>query len=124
MHKVLIADDEANIRNILDFTLHAEGFTVVGARNGQEAFDLAVSELPDIIILDVMMPDIDGIEACRRLKQDERTSAVPVILLTARSGREDRERGRDAGADAYVTKPFSPAKVVGVLREMLGVSPA
>ena len=120
MHKVLIADDEANIRNILDFTLHAEGFTVIGARNGDEAFTLAVSEQPDIVILDVMMPDTDGIEACRRLKRDERTSRLPVILLTARSSSDDRRRGREAGADAYITKPFSPSKVVATLREILG----
>lgn len=121
MHKVLIADDEANIRNILDFTLHAEGFTVIGARNGNEAFTLALSEQPDIVILDVMMPDTDGIEACRRLKSDQRTAGVPVILLTARSSRDDRRRGREAGADAYITKPFSPTRVVATLREILGV---
>jgi len=120
LHKVLIADDEANIRNILDFTLHAEGFTVIGARNGDEAFTLALSEQPDIVILDVMMPDTDGIEACRRLKRDERTSRLPVILLTARSSSDDRRRGREAGADAYITKPFSPSKVVATLREILG----
>lgn len=120
MHKVLIADDEANIRNILDFTLHAEGFTVIGASNGNEAFKLALREQPDIVILDVMMPDTDGIEACRRIKSDERTSRLPVILLTARSSSDDRRRGREAGADAYITKPFSPTKVVAVLREILG----
>jgi DNA-binding response OmpR family regulator len=124
LHKVLIADDEANIRNILDFTLHAEGFTVIGARSGNEAYTLALSEQPDIIILDVMMPDSDGIETCRRLKQDERTRRLPVILLTARAGRDDRRLGREAGADAYITKPFSPAKVVATLREILGVRPA
>lgn len=123
MHKVLIADDEANIRNILDFTLHAEGFNVIGARSGNEAFTLALSEQPDIVILDVMMPDSDGIETCRRLKQDERTANLPVILLTARSGRDDRRLGREAGADAYITKPFSPAKVVATLREILAVRP-
>ncbi|MCP4574472.1 MAG: response regulator [bacterium] len=124
MHKVLIADDEANIRNILDFTLNAEGFTVIGARNGAEAFTLALSEQPDIVILDVMMPDTDGIEACRRIKGDKRTSNLPVILLTARSGSDDRRRGREAGADAYITKPFSPTKVVATLREILGANKA
>ena len=121
MHKVLIADDEHNIRNILDFSLHAEGFLVVSAQNGEDAFNLAVETAPDLVILDVMMPGQGGVETCRALKQDPRTKTVPVILLTAMAGKKDRAAGLEAGADAYITKPFSPQKVVDTVLELLGV---
>jgi DNA-binding response OmpR family regulator len=120
LRKVLIADDETNIRNILDFTLHAEGFDVVAARNGDDAYTLALGEQPDLIVLDVMMPGTNGFETCRRLKADRRTARIPVVLLTARGTREDRRTGEDAGADAYVTKPFSPGKLVAVVQDLLG----
>ncbi len=122
MRKVLIADDEHNIRHILDFSLNSEGFDVVSADNGEDAFTLAVSENPDLIILDVMMPGQGGIETCRQIKADERTSGIPVILLTAKSSREDRDEGSAAGADEYVTKPFSPAKVINAVHSILGVT--
>lgn len=122
MYKVLVADDEHNIRNILDFSLHAEGFIVLSALNGEDAFKLAVESTPDLIILDVMMPGQGGVETCRALKADPRTSSIPVILLTALAGREDRNVGRQAGADAYITKPFSPQKVVDAVQDLLGVT--
>ena len=120
MRKVLVADDEHNIRHILDFSLHAEGFTVLSALNGEDAFNLAVEEDPDLIILDVMMPGQSGVETCRALKQDSRTGHLPVILLTARTTREDRAEGLAAGANRYITKPFSPQKVVEAVLELLG----
>jgi len=121
LRKVLIADDERNIRNILDFSLHAEGFDVLSVTNGEDAFTLAVSELPDLIILDVMMPGQGGIDTCRQIKADVRTADIPVILLTARGSRADREKGTKAGADEYITKPFSPQKVINVVQNFLGV---
>ena len=121
MYKVLIADDEHNIRHILDFSLNSEGFDVIAAANGEDAFTLAVSESPDLIILDVMMPGQGGIETCRQIKADERTSTIPVILLTARASRENREEGLAAGANDYITKPFSPQKVINVVNSFLGV---
>ena len=120
MRKVLIADDETNIRNILDYTLHSEGFEVIPAGTGDEAFALAQRVLPDVIILDVMMPGSDGIATCRRLKADRRTARIPVIMLTARSSREDRRAGGQAGADAYVTKPFSPARLIAAVQDLIG----
>jgi DNA-binding response OmpR family regulator len=122
LYKVLVADDEHNIRNILDFSLHAEGFQVVSALNGEDAFKLAVESTPDLVILDVMMPGQGGVETCRALKNDRRTARVPVILLTAMAGRENRAAGLDAGADAYITKPFSPQKVIDAVQELLGVA--
>ncbi len=121
MYKVLVADDEHNIRNILDFSLHAEGFLVISALNGEDAFKLAVESSPDLIILDVMMPGQGGVETCRALKADNRTSSIPVILLTALTDREDRDAGREAGSDAYITKPFSPQKVIDAVQDLLGV---
>jgi DNA-binding response OmpR family regulator len=121
LYKVLVADDEHNIRNILDFSLHAEGFQVVSALNGEDAFKLAVESTPDLIILDVMMPGQGGVETCRALKADKRTSAVPVILLTAMADKKNRAAGLEAGADAYITKPFSPQKVIEEVQNLLGV---
>ena len=122
MRRILIADDEHNIRHILDFSLHVEGFDVIVADDGEEAVALAASEAPDLIVMDVMMPGCGGIEACRRLKQDVRTRQIPVILLTARSSREDREAGVAAGAAEYITKPFSPQKVIDLVQSILGVA--
>jgi CheY-like chemotaxis protein len=122
VRRILIADDEHNIRHILDFSLHVEGFDVLAAQDGEEALALAASELPDLVIMDVMMPGCGGIEACRRLKQNPRTRQIPVILLTARSSREDREAGEAAGAVEYITKPFSPQKVIDLIQSILGVA--
>lgn len=122
MRRILIADDEHNIRHILDFSLHAEGFDVLVAQDGEEAVAMAASEAPDLVIMDVMMPGCGGIEACRQLKQNQRTKHIPVILLTARSSREDREAGEAAGAAEYVTKPFSPQKVIDLVQSILGVA--
>jgi DNA-binding response OmpR family regulator len=122
LYKVLVADDEHNIRHILDFSLHAEGFQVISALDGEEAFQLAVVVIPDLVILDVMMPGQGGVETCRALKADVRTSSIPIILLTALTGREDRNAGEQAGADAYITKPFSPQKVIDAVHDLLGVA--
>jgi DNA-binding response OmpR family regulator len=121
LQKVLIVDDEHNIRNILDFSLNAEGFEVISATNGEDAFNSAVKEQPDLVILDVMMPQGDGFETCRRIKQDNRTANIPVILLTARTTREDRERGQEVGAEGYITKPFSPGRLIESVQSLLGV---
>ena len=122
MYTVLIADDEHNIRHILDFSLHAEGFDVVVAHDGEQALSMAQEQSPDLIILDVMMPGQGGIETCRALKNDPATAAIPVILLTARATKADRTAGTEAGADDYITKPFSPQKVIETVQGLLGVA--
>jgi len=122
LFKVLVADDEHNIRHILDFSLHAEGFDVLSAHSGEDAFNKAVNESPHLVILDVMMPGQGGIETCRQLKQDQRTADIPVVLLTAKSSSQDREAGLAAGADKYITKPFSPVKVIETVQDILGVA--
>lgn len=121
MRKILVCDDEPSILNILDFSLSAEGYRVIQAADGEEAFALAVAEIPDLVILDVMMPQRNGFEVCRALKQRQETADIPVILLTARGRKEDREFGREAGADGYVTKPFSPQRLLDKVNSLLGV---
>jgi CheY-like chemotaxis protein len=122
LHTVLIADDEHNIRHILDFSLHAEGFDVLSAHTGEDALTLAREHTPDLIILDVMMPGKGGIETCRSLKEDPQTAPIPVILLTARSSKADREAGEAAGANDYITKPFSPQRVIEAVQDLLGAA--
>jgi DNA-binding response OmpR family regulator len=122
LHTVLIADDEHNIRHILDFSLHAEGFDVLSAHTGEDALTLAREHAPDLIILDVMMPGKGGIETCRALKEDPQTASIPVILLTARSSKADREAGNEAGANDYITKPFSPQRVIEAAQDLLGAT--
>jgi len=123
VQKILICDDDPNIRNIVDFGLAAEGFQVRVAADGDEALELVRREPPDLVILDVMMPGSDGIEVCRALKEDPRTRQVPVLLLTACAGKADRDRGLAAGADDYITKPFSPQRLVEKVQSVLGVKP-
>lgn len=121
MQKILCVDDEPNIRNILDFTLGVEGYRVLTASDGEQALALAALEAPDLVILDVMMPHGDGFETCRRLKADTRTKHIPIVLLTAKNSRADRERGRQVQADDYITKPFSPQRLLNTIQSLLGV---
>jgi len=120
VQKILVCDDDANIRNIMDFSLEAEGFQVVEAPDGDAALRLAVTEQPDLVLLDVMMPGNDGLTVCRHLKENPATKHIPVLLLTARSSKADREAGLAAGADDYITKPFSPQRLVDKVTELLG----
>ncbi len=110
--KVLVVDDEEYIQHILNFSFGAEGYEVITASDGDEAIKKAKEEHPDIIVLDIMMPKMDGYEACRRLKSDPETRGIPVILLTAKGRDVDRKLGREAGADDYVVKPFSPGRLI------------
>jgi len=118
--KILVVDDEAYLLQILDFSLGAEGYDVVTAEDGEQAIQKAKSEQPDLIVLDIMMPKIDGYEACRKLKQDPGMKDVPVILLTAKGRDIDRKLGLEVGADDYITKPFSPSKLLEKIGSFLG----
>jgi len=122
LRQILVVDDERSVRNILDFSLDAEGYRVIQAEDGEEALKLAGENPPDLIIMDVMMPRLDGFETCRKLKADSRTRDIPVVLLTARSTRGDQKRGREVAADAYVTKPFSPNSLMDIVHSFLGVA--
>lgn len=118
--KVLVVDDEIYILHILDFSLNAEGYEVITAEDGEQAIEKAQKEQPDLVVLDVMMPKIDGYEACRKMKQDPKMKDVPVILLTAKGRDIDRKLGLEVGADDYITKPFSPNKLIEKIGSFLG----
>ena len=119
--KILVVDDEVYILHILDFSLGAEGYEVLTAADGDEAIRMARTEKPDLIVLDIMMPKVDGFEACRRLKADTETSAIPVILLTAKGREVDRQMGMEVGADDYIVKPFSPTRLIEKIGSYLSV---
>jgi DNA-binding response OmpR family regulator len=117
---VLAADDDEDILGLVAFRLERAGYTVIVARDGEEALELAVKEQPDLAVLDVMMPKLDGFELTRRLRAEETTSRMPIILLTARSQDADVQRGFEAGADDYVRKPFSPDELRARVQAILG----
>jgi two-component system alkaline phosphatase synthesis response regulator PhoP len=117
--RILVVDDEIYIVHILEFSLTMEGYDVLTASDGEEALKLIDSERPDLVVLDIMMPKLDGYEVCRRLRDDEQFQGLPVILLSAKGRPVDREAGLDAGADDYITKPFSPRKLVEKIRVLL-----
>lgn len=117
---ILIADDDPDILALVSFRLERAGYEVVQARNGEEAVRVALARRPDLAVIDVMMPRIDGYEATRQLRQHEETSRMPIILLTARVQEEDIARGFDAGADDYVKKPFSPQELGSRVQAVLG----
>jgi DNA-binding response OmpR family regulator len=118
--KILVVDDEIYIVHILDFSLGMEGYTVVTALDGEQALEKARAEKPDLIVLDIMMPKLDGYETCKRLKADDATKAIPVILLSAKGRNVDQKVGFEVGADDYITKPFSPRKLVERINAILG----
>jgi len=117
--KVLVVDDEVNITQILEFSIGSEGFEVITAQNGEEAIEKARREQPDLIILDIMMPKIDGYEACRILKANPLTKAIPVVLLTAKGRDIDKRLGLEVGATDYIVKPFSPNKLIERIHQLL-----
>src|ERR671938_734488 len=116
MTTVLIADDEKNIVQLTRMYLANEGFTVESAANGREALDKVRQVKPDLVILDLMMPDVDGWEVCRRLRKE---GDIPIIMLTARDDDVDKIVGLELGADDYVTKPFNPRELVARIKSIL-----
>ncbi|SHG30646.1 phosphate regulon transcriptional regulator PhoB [Cognatishimia maritima] len=117
--KVLLVEDEPAQREVLSYNLQSEGFDVVTAAEGEEAMMLVDEEMPDIIVLDWMLPGISGIEICRRLKSRAETRAIPVLMLSARSEEVDRVRGLETGADDYVVKPYSVLELMARVRTQL-----
>jgi len=118
--KILVVDDEIYIVHILDFSLGMEGYEVITALDGEQAVERAVAEKPDLIVLDIMMPKLDGYETCRILKKEATTRDIPVILLSAKGRNIDQKIGFEVGADDYITKPFSPRKLVERINTILG----
>jgi DNA-binding response OmpR family regulator len=117
---VLLAEDEPNIIESLTFLLERAGFAVAAEQDGQAALEAALSGKPDLIILDVMLSGIDGFEILRRLRADAACGTTPIIMLTAKGQREDREAALREGANLYITKPFSNAELIEAVRGLLG----
>jgi len=118
--KILVVDDEIYIVHILDFSLGMEGYEVITALDGEQAVERALAEKPDLIVLDIMMPKLDGYETCRILKKEATTRDIQVILLSAKGRNIDQKIGFEVGADDYITKPFSPRKLVERINTILG----
>lgn len=119
--KILVADDNPNILEVIKMEFESMDFAVLTAVDGEEALDKIHQELPQLVILDIMMPKINGYEVCRRLKASPLTAGIPVIMLTAKSQKEDKFWGRDAGADDYVTKPFDPVELEALVQKLLAL---
>ncbi|HEV7507976.1 MAG TPA: response regulator [Thermoanaerobaculia bacterium] len=118
--RVLIVDDEPNIILSLEFLLRQQGYEVSVARDGEEALVAAEDWRPDLMVLDVMLPGLDGFEVCRRLRERPENAGLKILLLTARGREVERVRGLEEGADAYVRKPFSTRQLMKTVAELLG----
>lgn len=116
MNRILIVDDDAHIRDVLRYALNKEGFDIVEAENGQQALQIFENDPPDLVVLDIMMPELDGISACRELRK---TSQVPIIFLSSKDDEIDRILGLELGGDDYISKPFSPRELVARVRAVL-----
>ena len=117
--KILIVEDDHDIVEMVEYNLKEEGYATVSALNGEDGVNLARSEQPNLIILDIMLPIMDGFEVCRTLKSDDKTSHIPIIILSAKSQETDKVVGLELGADDYVTKPFSPRELIARIRAIM-----
>ena len=120
MKKILIADDEAYIRELLLTTLEVGDYTILTAKDGQEALKKACDEKPNLILLDIGMPILDGFEVCKRLKSDPETKSITIVMLTALGQESEKAKGFEMGADDYFVKPFSPMALLDKIKEVFG----
>ncbi|HEV8648778.1 MAG TPA: response regulator [Actinomycetes bacterium] len=116
--KLLIADDEPSVRSLVHVTLEGDEHTILEASDGVEALEVARSEHPSLVLLDIMMPRLDGLAVCRAIKSDPATSGTVVVMLTAQAQDRDRDQGLAAGADDYFTKPFSPLALLNMVERV------
>ena len=116
---ILIVEDEKDIAKMLEYNLKKEGFKTFSVHDGEDALDYAQSKYPDLVILDLMLPGIDGLEVCKTLKKESKTAGIPVIMLTAKSQESDKVVGLELGADDYMTKPFSPRELIARIKAVL-----
>lgn len=120
MYTILVADDDEDLFEALNFTLNQNDYRTIQAKDGAEAVSKALELHPDLILLDIMMPNVDGLTACRKIKTTEETKDIPTIMLTAKDEMEDVAAAFKAGADDYVVKPFIMGQVLGKVKEFLG----
>lgn len=116
---IVIVEDEANIVELVKYNLDREGYRTLYANDGRKGLELIKQELPDLVILDLMLPELDGLSVCKQLRSEAQTKSIPIIILTAKSEEADRVLGLEMGADDYVTKPFSPRELVARVRAVL-----
>jgi DNA-binding response OmpR family regulator len=119
MARILIAEDERDIRDLIAFTLRFAGHEVIATANGEEALNMALQTVPDLILLDVRMPRMTGYEACRQIKAADKTSNIPVVFLSAKGQESEVQTGLAAGATEYILKPFSPDNLTERIRDIL-----
>jgi two-component system phosphate regulon response regulator PhoB len=117
--KILVVDDEPEAVELLEFNLRQSGYDVISAPNGSEAVKKARSIIPGVILLDLMLPEIDGLEVCKMLRRDPATASIPIVMVTAKAAEIDRVLGLELGADDYITKPFSPRELILRLKNIL-----
>ena len=118
--KILLADDEEDIKTVIKLYLESKGYDVVTSYDGLDTLDKVKAEKPDLILLDIMMPVINGFEVCKQLKADENTSHIPIVMLSAASHADSVEQAIEAGAVDYIMKPFEPPRVEAILKKILG----
>lgn len=116
---LLIVEDEKDIAKLLEYNLRKEGYKTLIASDGEEALEMAQRHHPNLIILDLMLPEMDGLEVCKALKKENKTAGIPIIMLTAKSQESDKVIGLELGADDYVTKPFSPKELIARIKAIL-----
>ena len=117
--RILICDDDPVILRLLQVNLDLEGYEVLLAHDGQEAYDVAEREVPDLVILDIMMPRMDGYQAVEALKSNEKTSSIPVVFLSAKAQQSDIDRGLHHGVSDYLTKPFDPGQLLDIVKRLI-----
>lgn len=119
-NKILVVEDEESLLKLESILFTSKGYQVTGVRDGRAALEEIGKSRPDVVVLDVMLPGLDGFEVCRSIKESPDTASIPVVMLTAKKSSLDLERGKQAGADAYITKPFKSVKVLEVIEGLIG----
>jgi two-component system alkaline phosphatase synthesis response regulator PhoP len=117
--KILVVDDEVDLVKTLRFSLETEGYTVLASYNGEDALNQARKQNPDLVLLDIMLPKLDGYKVCRLLKFDERYKHIPILMLSAKTQEKDKIIGMETGADEYITKPFDMDELIGKIKAYL-----
>jgi len=120
MKTVLVVDDEASLRNLVRTTLESDTYRILEASDGNEALEIAILQKPDLMVVDWMMPGLTGIEVVAQLRKTEEGKDIPIVMLTARGQQLDIERGREAGVNVYLVKPFSPLELIDTVEDLLG----
>ena len=117
--RILICDDDPVILRLLQVNLELEGYEVLTANHGEEAYETAIREVPDLVILDIMMPRLDGYQTCEKLKAEDKTKSIPVVFLSAKAQQSDIEKGKSYGVAEYLTKPFDPNDLIDVVERLV-----